>query len=115
MTLQFRLMSWLLCLVLALTSGTMAVARGQMAAAGSIVICSGYGVITVLVDDRGEPLGTVHPCPDCIAAHVVALLPPVPVVVRPLGLSRIVWAPVATGAVPLSPATPKARGPPLAV
>ncbi|MDX5359325.1 MAG: hypothetical protein LPK12_16495 [Rhodobacterales bacterium] len=115
MTLRFRLMSWLLCLVLALTSGTMAVARGQMAAAGSIVICSGYGVITVLVDERGEPLGTVHPCPDCIAAHVMALLPPMPVVERPLGLSRIVWVPVEAGAVTQMPATPKARGPPLAV
>ena len=115
MRVRFRLMSWLLCLVLALTSGTMAVARGQMAAAGSIVICSGYGIVTVLVDERGAPLGTVHPCPDCIAAHVVALLPPAPVVERPLGLSRIVWVPAATVAITRTPAAPKARGPPWTV
>lgn len=63
----------LLAIVMALTGITMAVARGQMAGAQSVVICSGYGIVTIQLDQRGEPIDTVHPCPDCTV--VLALAP----------------------------------------
>lgn len=60
-----RLTSLSLVLIVALTSGAMAVARGQTHAAGVIVICSGAGIQTVAVDAEGNPVGAGHICPDC--------------------------------------------------
>ena len=54
-----------LCALLALTSQTMAVARGALAPAGTMVLCTGTGPVTVLVDADGKPTGAVHICPDC--------------------------------------------------
>jgi hypothetical protein len=54
-----------LCALLALTSQTMAVARGAPAPAGTMVLCTGTGPVTVLIDADGEPTGAVHICPDC--------------------------------------------------
>ncbi|MGR3376243.1 hypothetical protein [Salipiger abyssi] len=42
----------------------MAVARAQPAPAGEIVICSGLGLVTVMVDAEGNPVGHSHVCPD---------------------------------------------------
>lgn len=67
----------LLALVLAITSVTMAVARGHAAAAAGgteMVICTGYGLVKVTLDAEGNPTGPVHPCPDCVAAGA-ALVP----------------------------------------
>jgi hypothetical protein len=67
----------LLALVLAITSVTMAVARGHAAAAvggTEMVICTGYGLVKVTLDAEGNPTGPVHPCPDCVAAGA-ALVP----------------------------------------
>ena len=52
-----------LCLVL--TSQTMAVARGAQDPSGQVVLCTGTGPVTVLVDAKGQPVGQVHICPDC--------------------------------------------------
>ena len=65
MTLLRPLAALWLSLVLALTGGTMAAARGQAMAAGSIVICTGTGPVHVAVDRDGRPIGPVHICPDC--------------------------------------------------
>ncbi|MDT8326300.1 MAG: hypothetical protein RQ750_02790 [Roseovarius sp.] len=54
-----------LCALLALTSQTMAVARGAPAPIGTMVLCTGTGPVTVLVDSEGRPTGAVHICPDC--------------------------------------------------
>jgi len=67
MKIAFRRLAGLtLALTIALTSVTMALARGQTRdAAGIMIICSGAGVVSVSVDADGDPVGPVHICPDC--------------------------------------------------
>jgi hypothetical protein len=64
-----------------LTAGVAGAARGQAAAAGEIVICSGQGPATIYLDAEGNPTGTPHWCPDCVltlfAAVSAPALPPV--------------------------------------
>ena len=96
----------------------MVVARGQAAALSqggtTLVICSGYGVMTVTLDDEGNPVGPVHPCPQCLAGLVAYLLPgqsPVVLTVLP-GENAVAMA------VPNQPRSAgtlvtRARGPPL--
>ncbi len=60
-----------LALMIAATSGAMAVARGHMASvAGHIIICSGGVSVRVAMDVGGQPLGPVHICPDCVLSLV---------------------------------------------
>lgn len=105
-----------LSVVLALGTATMAVARGQATGGGdSVVICSGYGVVTITLDADGNPTGPVHPCPDCLAGLGLALLPDAPLVLRPSSPARLlVWAPEVAWQGHDRPA-PKARGPPSSV
>ena len=105
-----------LSVVLALGTATMAVARGQAAGGGdSVVICSGYGVVTITLDANGNPTGPVHPCPDCLAGLGLALLTDAPHVPRPSSLARLlVWAPDVAWQGHDRRA-PKARGPPFPV
>lgn len=77
--LYFALLS---ALVLAASSVTMAIARGETRAAGEVVICSGYGLTTITVDASGNPVGTVHICPDMALAMFAALTD------APLALAR---------------------------
>lgn len=103
----------LLALLLALSSGTMAVARGQATAVGTMVLCSGQGPVAVPVDAEGNPTGPAHICPDCALSLFAAHSAPPPALARP-----------ATAALPASVApearipprrasiTPPARGPP---
>jgi hypothetical protein len=58
------LFSLLLVLILALTSQSMAVARGANAATGQIVLCTGAGPVAVYVDATGAPTRTPRICPD---------------------------------------------------
>jgi len=63
---RHNIASLLLAILIALTSVTMAVARGQMRdATGTMVLCTGAGAVTVQVDANGEPVGPAHICPDC--------------------------------------------------
>ena len=64
-----------LALILVLTSGAMAVARGQTMAAGSIVICAGAGPVSIPVDAEGNPTGPAHICPDCALGLLDAAAP----------------------------------------
>lgn len=106
---------WLLALVLALTSVTASVARAQAAGSTDIVICSGYGIVTVSVDENGNPTGPIHDCPFCLAAMGAALLPDPPVVDRPLSRGvRLDRPDAVAGWVRPAPA-PQARGPPVSV
>ncbi|APE42411.1 hypothetical protein BOO69_02505 [Sulfitobacter alexandrii] len=58
------LSSLLLALLLALTSQSMAVARGSAAATGQMVLCTGTGPLAVYVDAQGQPTQAPHICPD---------------------------------------------------
>ena len=105
-----------LAIVLALTSLTMAVARGQMhmqtAGGLTLVICAGAGPVTVTLDADGNPVGPVHVCPDCALALIAAVLPPDSGAVAPSHQSRLTWPVAATGSDSLDQITARARGPP---
>lgn len=92
----------LLALVLGVSSVTMAVARGHASAPGTaMVICTGYGLITVTLDAEGNPTGPVHPCPDCVVAMAALAVAPSLPPVLPLRRGR--------AARPLSRPAPAAR------
>ncbi|WP_415182094.1 hypothetical protein [Phaeovulum sp.] len=108
-------MALLFALVLAATSLTMAVARGQTRVAGEIVICTGYGLTTALVDENGAPTGPIHICPDMVLAlmSAVSIAPalPAPPDTRAQSLDRSETFTPASRTLP----SPRARDPPLSV
>ena len=113
-----RLFAVLLCVILGLSSGTMAVARGQGAGATAITICSGYGVVTLYLGPDGTPVpgeGGVHLCPDCLAGLGLGVLPTAPSVFRPTTRSHSVAVPTLAWPALRKIAVPKARGPPFLV
>lgn len=107
---------------MALVAGSvsMAVARGQALAMSrggtTIVICTGYGVMTIALDERGNPVGPVHLCPDCLAG-MTTYLPASPVVIVPIVLAseRVVLPAQVAQPRPASVLVTRARGPPLRV
>jgi hypothetical protein len=68
-----------ICLFLALTSVTLAVARGAPQPVGVMVLCTGEGARQVPIDARGQPVAPPHVCPDCLLAfHGLASRDPLP-------------------------------------
>ncbi|MFZ0100533.1 MAG: hypothetical protein WAK98_18755 [Gemmobacter sp.] len=101
----------LICLVLAIGSGGIALARVQPALMDVIEICSGERIITLKLasDDPQKP---AHPCPDCVIAGLSIL--PEPILVPPAPDTRapgesVQHAAVADHAPPLR----SARDPPV--
>lgn len=77
MTRLARITAFTLALIVAITSQQLAVARGTaMTAAGEVVLCTGQGIVTVAVDDQGNPIGPVHICPDCALSLMAAVAAP---------------------------------------
>ena len=74
-----------LALLLVVTAQSMAVARGMPGAAGSVVLCTGSGPVTILTDAEGQPIGPAHICPDCALALIVTLEQSDTVVLHPMG------------------------------
>ena len=105
----------LLVLALLMTSGQVVASRLMSSPAGSLVLCTGQGPVTVLVDENGAPVGPVHVCPDCLAASLAVVLPAVPLLSGPCVARRIGWGferPVRAGSqMPVA----RARGPPVFV
>lgn len=66
-----RILSLLLAGLIAVASVGLGHARGQAPAADLIVICSGHGVATIVVDASGEPVELQVICPDCALSHFV--------------------------------------------
>ena len=108
-------LSLILALSLALTGQAMAVARGEAAAVGQMVLCTGTGQVMVHVDAQGRPTGPPVICPDAALAMLTdagaaASLP----------LWRA-WVPLAHGAPRTvtrhgrRPDAVRARGPPRVV
>ncbi len=48
-----------------MTSVSMAIARGGMSPAGSMILCINGVAQVVPVGSDGQPAKTTHPCPDC--------------------------------------------------
>ncbi len=106
--------AYALTLVLAAASFSLAHARGSspdVDNAIDMVICTGVGITTITVGPDGDPIESVHLCPD--GAQIFAAAFAVPVVHMPE--ARLI-----TRIVPLRAAsflgrptlTPSARGPP---
>jgi hypothetical protein len=108
----------ILCFALVAGSVSMAVARGQAAALSqggtTLVICSGYGVMTVTLDAEGKPVGPVHLCPQCLAG-LAAYMPPGLAAVLPKILPSEKAAALEGAHQPRSAGVlvTRARGPPL--
>lgn len=107
-----RMLPWFLSVVMALSSATMVSARGQMVQGDAIVICSGYGVVTIVIGPDGEPVGAVHPCPDCVPHLALGLPAQAAAVARPLTRAEPLrqGAPVIVARPAVVP--PQARAPP---
>lgn len=106
----------MLSLVLLLTGQSMALARTAPGPAGSIVLCTGTGTVTVMVDETGTPMGPVHECPDCTTALHAVTLPGQPALPRHLPQSRTI--PVTAAQIPGDAPglfLPRARAPPVSV
>ena len=104
----------LLAVVIALSSGSAAVVRGKMRdASGAMVLCSGHGPISVVVDSRGKPMEPLPVCPDYLPAFF-ALSIDTPQLAPPVLLSFVVLVPASA---PLRAGWDgdgaRARGPPL--
>ena len=56
--------------MLAVTSVTLAAARGHAPAVGQMTLCVGGGMVMVAVDADGNPTAPPHVCPDGVAALV---------------------------------------------
>ncbi|KFE35945.1 hypothetical protein DW2_04930 [Thioclava atlantica] len=102
-------------IVLAMTSMTMAVARGQARVAGEVVICTGYGVTTISVDEKGNPTGPVHLCPDMVLAMMAAIAVAPVLPEPPGGQGRSLRPSEPPVAQAQARVVPRARGPPVTV
>jgi len=110
-----RLLALSLALILAATSLTMAVARGQARVAGEIVICSGLGVTVITVDAQGNPTGPAHICPDMALALLAAPPAAALTLTPPDTARRAPGLPEPATARGADAPRPAARGPPLPV
>jgi len=101
-----------LALMLAFTGQSMAVARGMPNATGEIILCTGQGIVTVAIDENGQPVERPHICPDC-AMSLFAYAAEEPVLpVRPLGSTEKLSPARASLAAFAHDVSPAARGPP---
>ncbi|WP_417210788.1 hypothetical protein [Antarctobacter sp.] len=74
------LLGVVMTVVMAVTSLSAAHARGQAAPVGTMVICRGLTVATVLIGADGQPVEVQHICPDAALALFVetgAVPPPI--------------------------------------
>jgi hypothetical protein len=71
-----RLLPILTILALALATLGSGVSHGQAAASERVVICTGHGVTTILVDAEGTPVERRVLCPDCALTAVAAACVP---------------------------------------
>lgn len=108
-----RLAPLALALIVALTSLTMAVARGQGRPVGQTVLCLAIGTVSVAVDAQGRPTGPVHLCPDAAPALFVADGIAPPLLPRPVRRVTAISRPAPAPVVVRPGLPPMARGPPV--
>ena len=102
-------------LALVLTSVQTAVARGQPAPKGMMVICAGATVVTVFVDADGQPVERRHLCPE--GAFALFMFDPGSAVFQPpqVAWSAVVFSTRAAGKQGAVRLAAQARGPPVSV
>lgn len=110
---RFRpLLSVLLALSLALTSATMAVARGQARSGEWMVICSDGGAVSVQVDADGRALDPRHLCPECLSGFAALPVTEAPALARPATRTERLPRVAEVGLTGRTWAAFHARGPP---
>lgn len=104
----------LLSLLLAVTSVTMATARGEAPIGQTMTLCSEGGTITVTLDANGNPVAPhAHLCPDCLSAVLAANLPaPLAIPTRPLTKAAALPLPTTLRLAGLAHRPGNARAPP---
>ncbi|WP_171054588.1 DUF2946 family protein [Roseovarius arcticus] len=70
-----RLLAALVAITLVLTAPALAMGRSGTGASGVLVICTGTGPLSVVVDADGQPTGRVHVCPECALSALSGVLP----------------------------------------
>jgi len=65
-----------LAFAIALSSIGHASARNQAHGAQTLVICTGYGLVRIIMDADGNPVEQTLPCPDCVVTPVALLEEP---------------------------------------
>ncbi|WP_323766721.1 hypothetical protein [Marinovum sp.] len=105
----------LLALLLSLTGQSMAVARGAAPPVGVMVLCTGAGPLTVLVDETGAPTGPRHLCPECALSLFDAAPGSAAALLSRAFVREAPATPVHTTAAGQTLAAPRARGPPVSV
>jgi hypothetical protein len=102
-----------LVLAIVLTALGVGHARGQAPVAGHIVLCVGTQIVTVSVDENGQPTTATLTCPDAIVSLSVPLVAPV-VLDRPVVVARTqTTLSVPLFATSVSPMEVRARAPPV--
>lgn len=105
-----------LVLVLLASGISLGAARGQVRAAGQVVLCAGEAVQVQLVDARGQPVTRTHICPDMALSLMAAVAQPLPDTgARRGGVWLLDPAPVTVSAFAVPVAGARARGPPFPV
>lgn len=67
------LLACALALTVALSSLGHASARNQAHGAQTLIICTGYGLVRIIMDADGNPVEQILPCPDCVVTPVAFL------------------------------------------
>lgn len=67
-----------LVLLLFASGISLGAARGQARVAGLVVLCAGGAVVAQPVDERGQPVGRLHVCPDMALSLMAAVGQPAP-------------------------------------
>lgn len=98
--------------MLAATSLSLAIARGQAPAVGAIELCSGAGMAMLPVDAQGNPTGPPHICPDGVAAFVSVDVPVPAMSLRRLADGERLTIVRAVQLADVAPVTAQARDPP---
>ena len=104
-----------LALLLVLTAQSMAVARAMPGVAGSVVLCTGTGPVTILTDAEGEPIGPAHICPDCALSLIVTLGQDEAVVAHPMGRADVLPVGAVAVVLPQGVRPFSARDPPAVI
>ena len=107
--------SFAFCLaaLLALTGLHVGMARGQAKVAGSIVICTGTGPVSIVVDANGKPTGKVRTCPDCVMTVLSGVAATADLPARVTVAARATWPRAARPHAGGTPHTARARDPPV--
>lgn len=92
-----RIIGAALSLILVLTAPALALSRTAPNAAGTMVICTGSGPLSIVVDSDGQPIDHIHICPECAFAALSAVLPDL--VQQPVYMPRVLAAGIFMAAV----------------